>query len=493
VQFEVLASLTLVMVTAIGLLAAFMVRTQSVQIDQLRGPIGRALQAEANAPAFRFVGGTGNVQWWIEEEGVLRPVGSHRSFASPALRDLAISARREAGAVVGSGRPWEPLRFAAPIGDGSEVAVGRIPPTVPGTVLLALLFADCAIFIAMGAYLLRRRVIAPLRQLAFAAREIGEGARGTRLHVEGGNEATDVAAAFNEMSEALEERGIELEKAIVELRATNKTLRTARDGLDRAERLASVGSLAAGVAHEVGNPMAALLTFLELARRDTAICSATRGHLDRATEQGSRVREILRQLLDFSRPPRSLRMPVDVGAIARQTIGLVEAQRRYADVTYELDVAESVPSAIADASVVAQILLNLVINASDASLESVERACVRVRVRSEPLAVRQNDQTGWLAERRRQIDGVACEVADNGPGVAEIDRERIFDPFYTTKDPGLGTGLGLANALKLAEELGGAVELESDGPLRGAAFVLRLPVEVLEHDAVRGAERRGSE
>ncbi|MCP4039519.1 MAG: HAMP domain-containing protein, partial [bacterium] len=408
VQFEVLASLTLVMVTATGFLAAFMIRTQGVQLDHLRGLIGHALHAEANAPAFRFVGGSDPVQWWIEEAGELRPLGAQRENPSETLEQLAASARLEGGAVVGAGRPWEPLRFATPIGDGREVAVGRIAPAVSGGVLLSMLLADCVVFIAIGAYLLRRRVLVPLRQLALAAGEIGQGARGTRVHVDGGNEAAEVALAFNEMSEALEQRGIELEKAISDLRESNRSLRTARDGLDRAERLASVGSLAAGVAHEVGNPMGALLAFLDLARRDTALSQVTAGYLERASEQGARVREILRQLLDFSRPPRSERKPVDLAAMARQTIGLVKAQSRYEDVCYVLEVADAVPSAIADESVVAQILLNLVINASDAALEAGDEPRVEVHLHTAPLVVRGGDGESASAQRRRVLDGVEC-------------------------------------------------------------------------------------
>ena len=93
-----------------------------------------------------------------------------------------------------------------------------------------------------------------------------------------------------------------------------------------------------------------------------------------------------------------------------------------------------------------------------------------------PLVVRLGD-TGDPGAARKSMDGIECEVADNGPGVPEKDRERVFDPFFTTKDPGVGTGLGLANAQKLAEELGGVVELKRTGPLSGAAFALKLPIE----------------
>lgn len=484
VQLEVLVSLTLVMVTATGLLAAFMIRTQGIQIENLRGLIGQALRAEAHAPSFRDIGGSDVVQWWILENGSFRALGAEGEAPSPALEVLAESARFEGSAVMGVGRPWEPLRFAVPLAGSDEIAVGRIAPAASRKVLLALLITDCVVFIAMGGYLLRRRIVIPLRQLAAAAREIGEGARGTRVHVDGEGEAAEVALAFNEMTEALEQRSAELEKAVSELRDTNRSLRRARDGLDRAERLASVGSLAAGVAHEVGNPMGALLAFLDLAKRDSGLDATTLEHLDRASEQGSRVREILRQLLDFSRPPRSLRMPLDLAAVARQTLGLVRAQSRYEAIEFEVEVEGDLASAIADEGVVAQILLNLMLNACDAALDCPGVSRVRVTLASAPLAVRRSDAEGNRAIRS-SMDGVECEVADSGAGVRDEDRERIFDPFFTTKDPGVGTGLGLANALRLSEELGGIVELRDCSPLPGAAFVLRLPTQVAPDSRVR--------
>lgn len=474
------------MFTATGLLATFMVRSQSIQLEKLQVLIGRALSEEANTASFLVMGGSSGVKWWISEHDSFHPLGGEYGSPGPVLEALAESARSEGSTVVGSGRPWEPLRFAVPVASVGEIAVARVEPAVSGRVLIALLLTDSAVFIAMGGFLLRRRIVVPLQQLAAAAREIGEGARGMRVSVDGGGEAAEVALAFNEMTEALEQRSTELEKAVSELRDTNRSLRRARDGLDRAERLASVGSLAAGVAHEVGNPMGALLAFLDLAKRDAELGDKTREHLNRASEQGSRVREILRQLLDFSRPPRSVRMPLDLVAVAHQTLGLVRAQSRYENVKLEIDADEVLAKAVGDESVVAQILLNLMLNACDAALESSQPPIVKITMRSAPLVVRRGD-AGDRDPTRKSMDGIECEVADSGPGVRSEDRERIFDPFFTTKDPGVGTGLGLANAQQLAEELGGVVELKRTSPLAGAAFALRLPVENAGSADIRGA------
>jgi signal transduction histidine kinase len=331
-----------------------------------------------------------------------------------------------------------------------------------------------AVFTAFGAYLLRRRLVLPLQRLAGAARAIADGASGARVPVDGAAEAADVAAAFNDMTEALEGRTGELEKAVLDLRQSNESLRSARAGLARAERLAAVGRLAAGVAHEVGNPMGALLGFMDMAQRDGEISAASRRHLGRAAKEGERVRSILRQLLDFSRPPRSTLEAVDLFALCEETADLVRAQRRYAGISIEVASEGSPPPAFADASGVAQIVLNLLLNAADALGSGHRDPVIRLIVRPAALHVRAGEGVA-AAEGRRQFDAVACVVRDNGPGVAEEDQERIFDPFFTTKAPGEGTGLGLSNAARFAEEFGGSLELAATPPEGGAEFVLRLP------------------
>jgi hypothetical protein len=293
------------------------------------------------------------------------------------------------------------------------------------------------------------------------------------------------------MSEALARRTEALEKAVAELRAANEALSVARTGLDRAERLAAVGSLAAGVAHEVGNPMAAQLAFLDLVGRDPTLGAPARAHLERAAQQGERVRRILRQLLEFSRPPRMERVPVDLASLAEEAVALVRAQRRYAGVQLEVECVGVPPAAIADPGGVAQILLNLVLNAADAVAASAEKR-VRLSVRPAALRVRAGESPAAAAQRRAP-DAVECRVADTGSGIAPADRERVFDPFFTTKDPGVGTGLGLANSLRLAEELGGDLELLEPPEGFSTALVLRLPAERSAsacgvRNAMRGSE-----
>lgn len=475
-QTEVVLGFALVMLAATTLLAAALLHGHETRWRDL---LGRALLAEAHvqpAPELALIAGT---RWWeLRRDGSVLPAWGAGGTLDPETRALAEAARARREPLLQPGAVWGEIRFAAPVGEGA-VAAARLPVeaslrlrALPLALAAILLLLDVAAFTAFGATVLRRRVVLPLRRLALAARGIADGGFDARVPEEGPREAAEVAAAFNEMSEALAARTAALEKAVADLRAANGELRQARAGLDRAERLAAVGRLAAGVAHEVGNPMGALLAFVDLAGREPA---AAGEHLARAAREGERVRRILRQLLDFARPGAAAAppRPFDLADAAREAVALVTPQRRYAGLRLEVAVEGDPPPALGEPAGVAQILLNLLLNAADAVLAAGGRRIV-VRVRPGALAAREGEAPE-RAQARRAPGGVECLVADDGCGIAEADRERIFDPFFTTKDPGEGTGLGLSNSLRLAEEMGGGLELVEPPEGLRTAFALRLP------------------
>jgi two-component system NtrC family sensor kinase len=489
-QSDVLVSLSVVMVMATTVVGAVLVKTHEAHLTQIRLLAARSLIEEARAPGRRAGESVRGIRWWtVESTERWSPRGPHSEPLPPRAMELALEVREQGAPLLRAGPPWEAVLFAASVGSGETVAVACLPPAVSRVWMVGLMLAVVAVFTAFGAYLLRRRLVLPLQRLADAARSIADGDSGARVPVDGVAEAADVAVAFNDMTEALEGRTGELEKAVAELRKSNESLRTARAGLARAERLAAVGRLAAGVVHEVGNPMGALLAFMDLAQRGGELSETTRNHLVRAAKEGERVRGILRQLLDFSRPPRSSCEAVDLPALCEETANLVRAQRRYAGISIEVTSEGSPPAAFADPSGVAQILLNLLLNAADALGPETRSSSIRVIVRPAPRHVRAGEN-GAAADGRRHFDAVECIVRDNGPGVAEEDRERIFDPFFTTKAPGDGTGLGLSNATRFAEEFGGSLELAAPPPGGGAEFVLHLPAAQTASPGGGGEARR---
>jgi signal transduction histidine kinase len=477
VRAELIGQLALVMALAVVVVVA----TLGWAHDRaLVGVVGRALAAEARAADSLGARVDAETDWWlVQRDGGVVARGPVGAPLDPRTRELARAALLGDGALVDPGPPWAPIRFAMALGNGS-VALARMPEEFshvrrwqPLLVVGSLLLGSLALFAALGGLVLQRRVVEPLERLAAAARELASGESEVSVAPDGPAEAAALAHAFNEMSRALADRNKALEAAVGDLRASNAELRRAQAGLARAERLAVVGRLAAGVAHEVGNPLGAMLAFNEVAGRDPGISEATRELLGKAAAAGERARRILGQLLEYSRPARPARAPFDLAAVARECCDLVRAQRRYRDVALEVEAPADLPLALGDAASAAQILLNLALNAADACA-GAELRTVRLQLRPGALHTREGDAPA--AAIRARCDAVVCHVQDTGSGIAAEDRERIFDPFFTTKPPGSGTGLGLATAQRLAEEMEGALELSAQAPEGFVSeLTLRLP------------------
>jgi PAS domain S-box-containing protein len=239
------------------------------------------------------------------------------------------------------------------------------------------------------------------------------------------------------------------------------TLAEVQEQLARSRRLATIGQLAAGVAHEINNPLAAITTCAEATLRDLNDDPATARlgrerqwdyYLEEIVRQALRCKQITRGLLDLSRQKRARRDPVDLNHVVAQAAQIFERRGQESGVSVEVSADPAVGEVATDEAMVRQVLDNLLSNALDAA-----GAGDRVRV-----------STVLDGER------VRVEVEDSGPGIPPETLARVFDPFFTTKDPGRGAGLGLAISLTLAEALGGALTVESK-PGAGSRFRLWLP------------------
>jgi C4-dicarboxylate-specific signal transduction histidine kinase len=261
--------------------------------------------------------------------------------------------------------------------------------------------------------------------------------------------------------------------------------------------MASVGTLASGLAHEIGNPLGAILTYLDLARSRAQDPDTVTEMVGSARGEALRIDAIVRSLLAYARPSQVESGAFDPWEVAARVKELLSAQGRLDRVAVQWPASAQTVEVQGDRQHLEQILVNLVLNALDV-LDDVEEP--RIDVALEVMETRtprhwfrrESDPPGVDYSHRRRLPAptrsgspasireaeraLVMTVTDNGPGIPNEHLESIFDPFFTTKAPGKGTGLGLAICARLAEGLGGSLEASNhaDG---GARFTLRIPVE----------------
>jgi two-component system NtrC family sensor kinase len=335
-----------------------------------------------------------------------------------------------------------------------------------GFVLLtALVVADVVIFIGFGRYLVSRLVTEPMEKMVGATQAVASGEMSRRAPPGATREFDRLAESVNLMTERL----LDAQSALV-----------------RVEKLASVGRLAAGVAHEIGNPLAAIGNYLELLGRRGAAPDLVAA-IERET---LRIDTIVRSLLDYARPRDERREPLDLGAIAARAVELLRSQGLLRPVSVEFVRADDLPPMLGDPAALEQVFVNLLLNAVDAAGEggriAVAASSTRLGVAGGAERRSADPDSGAAAARSRWRPGrhleaaadgtpaVQVVVSDSGAGVPEELAERVFDPFFTTKPPGKGTGLGLAIVQRIVHDHGGRVDV-ARAREGGAAFTVIFP------------------
>jgi two-component system NtrC family sensor kinase len=301
-------------------------------------------------------------------------------------------------------------------------------------------------------------IVRPLDRLTRGSELLAAGSADVRVQERGAAEVVRLAAAFNEMAsqlraerEALERRLRELERKTTELKATQQQL-------VHGEKLASVGRLAAGVAHEIGNPLAAILGLVELLRGGGLDPKESAEFLERIHRETERIHRIIRDLLDFSRrdPEDEVAgQTADLEQAVADAVDLVRPQEDWKQVAIEVEIDPRLGRVLGSQQRLTQVVLNLLINAADA-LDG--KGTVRIEA----------ELTGTDTDA-----GCLLVVSDDGPGLPQQVLDHLFEPFTTTKPPGEGTGLGLAVCHALVEGLGGSISAanRSEG---GARFEVLL-------------------
>ena len=313
---------------------------------------------------------------------------------------------------------------------------------------IALLATAASLLLAA---LVARRLTGPISALTGGARAIAQGQLQTRISLSRGDELGTLAAAFNDMASSLGSSRSELTRKNAELMAANEELRQMQEQLVRTERLAAIGQLAAGISHEIDNPVGIILGYAELLLDDLPPEDVRREDVIAIIDECRRCKRITGGLLGFARtsPPRQELF--DLRPLIEQTLASLRPQKLFREILVDFPASGPALPLVGDADQLRQVLVNLLLNAAQAM-----------------------GGQGRIWVRAEALEHLQVEVEDDGPGIGQDLRERIFEPFFSTKNRGEGTGLGLSVCRKLVEAHGGTL-VAATGARGGALFRLTLP------------------
>lgn len=330
-----------------------------------------------------------------------------------------------------------------------------------GFVLLAALAVTISV---------HRLIYRPLRDLEAGAKRIASGNLEETIPVRSGDEFGKLSASFNGMTVALRnsqaelrEWGYTLEKKVAE---RTQQLKLAQTEAAQSEKLASVGLLAAGIAHELNNPLTGVLTFSSLIRRNLPDGSPDAEDMDLVIRETKRCAAIIRRLLDFARDRAPEKKYTDLNQVIEETARLVERPAHLSDIVIDLDLDSGLPPVWVDGNLIKQVIMNMLVNAQHA-IDGGGRITVRTRRFPTPLS----PEAG-----APEVPMLEIAIIDTGCGIPEQNLKRIFDPFFTSKEVGKGTGLGLSVSHGIVKAHGGMIKVES-AVGKGTTFRVYLPLD----------------
>ena len=285
-----------------------------------------------------------------------------------------------------------------------------------------------------------RRITRPLEQLSNAVRKIAKGNFDVNVAIKSSDEIGELSTSFNDMADELMEREASLKKA--------------QYALIQSEKMAAVGTLSAGLAHEVKNPLSAVLGYAQLSKRKLTNPNALKGYLDTIELETRRCSDIIGNLMQFSRLEKGEHSQIFVNDVITKSAAIVDHQLSLKNVHISCELGENIPAISGNANQLQQVLMNLMINAQQA----IGDGGGKVRIVSFDNG-----------------ESVMITVLDTGPGIDEDMAAKIFEPFFTTKPAGEGTGLGLSVTYGIIQDHGGDISV-ARAENGGAKFVIKLPL-----------------
>jgi two-component system NtrC family sensor kinase len=395
-----------------------------------------------------------------------------------------------------------PLWIHGRIGGGIqlEISVGDVMDYLLKSqkMILISLILDAIVLIIFGSFLLSRVLVKPLKDLVRLTQKISEGDFSQTIEVTSKNEIGQLLSSFNRMTERLKENQESIQKNLKSIELANKKLKQAQEELIRTEKLASIGRFAAGVAHEVGNPLGAILGYTSILDKGGIDQEETKDYLKRIENEIERINRIVRELLDFSRPSKHEIRDIEVNSVVKNTLSLLSYQKNFKNIETQLELQPDLPMIKGDESQFSQVLINIILNAMDAMpngghlriqtenlfanslLGDGLQPLFPPRRKGDPMEsdysqLRKPDPFSALLTKFSKGDQfVKIMISDTGAGIGQENLEKIFDPFFTTKGPDKGTGLGLSISLSIIESMGGRIRVESEVG-KGSAFEIYFP------------------
>jgi signal transduction histidine kinase len=409
--------------------------------------------------------------------------------------------------------PWGEVVISAPVRSGGEIVGGiqiisHITEVKDGVIhynwnILILLACFSLLMVVVISYSLGHEVVNPIKEILAATKRVGEGDLDKVLSIKSGNEIGKLASSFNNMMAELRENRVKMVRYVKSLKEINKKLKQAEHHVIQTEKLATVGRLAAGVAHEIGNPLGALYGYLEVVKKKVSGDEA-KELLVKIEKETNHINEIIFGLLDLSRQGKGKKELVKVNELIEKTVSLLSSQNALSGIESRLHLKLDIPDLRGDPREYQQVVINIIINALE-SMPSGGLLTIRtgtttyqgqemskkepVRRDGDPQDLdfsplrKKMSQKGQRVELREGQEVVFVEVADTGKGIKREDLSKIFDPFFTLKDKTRerGTGLGLAVCERIIKDMGGLIQVESVWG-KGSTFTFYLPITKTQSD-----------
>lgn len=374
---------------------------------------------------------------------------------------------------------WHPSAYSISVpvyGDETTQLKGVIGGIVPVTHILSkirryhnpiflLIILNTIILSIVGLYRIFRLYLRPIDRVIRQADSFDEGEDLFFAFRQEDNELNRLSSSLNRMLTRISSDKKALQVTVESLEKTNVELKNAQKEIIRAEKMASIGRLASGIAHEIGNPIGIVLGYLDMLKQKNVDEQDRADFLNRTEDEVQRINTIIRQLLDLARPKDTRNESVIVNTVVETIAEVMKFQSIMNDIDLDLDLLAEADTIWGNADQLRQVFLNLMLNAADAINTAGGNGKRQIKIRTGNVSTNEIDSKVLL--------NISFE--DSGSGIEPEDLQTIFDPFYTTKEPGKGTGLGLAVSYMIVEGMGGTISAHSK-PGSGATFTIELPI-----------------